>query len=309
MCVDRVSRSGVLPHPALVVWGVHRFLSVPASIYQLELRLPDAQTRTIDLPLPGGLVGSGPDCTGRVNDDRIPGKWLEVRIDGDAVHVTCLDGSSPAPVSVPVGHWCVLSAGHVRVVPASRTTYQTAVLERRLDRLFDVTDEPGWTDPYLEFVDDDGGGRFPMSVGHALTIGRRKTECDVALSDPGDQISRRHASIEWPAGQPVLRDYSTNGTFWRRPPEQTEFQGVGRDQPLCDGDLIRIGSWTLRFRWPHAALAEEVRKLPGPSSPMRLTPGVQAGRARRRRRINWTFLLASTLAVLCFVGIAWLLIN
>jgi len=54
------------------------------------------------------------------------------------------------------------------------------------------------------------GQRFSV-VKDSIILGR-VAGSDVVISDP--EVSRRHASITWERGQPVIRDLgSTNGTF------------------------------------------------------------------------------------------------
>ena len=284
----------------------HGPANVPASIYQLELRLSGAQTLRLAMPQTGGQVGSDPDCTIHVDDERIPEKWLTIQLQGDAVTFAPGEVGAGESYTVPIGHWCVLPDGHLRVTPTPRTTYQTAVLDKRLDGLAERGDRGEWAEPFLELAVGDSAKprRFPISVGRSVKIGRRKSECEVALPAGGDEISRHHASVEWRKGEPILRDHSTNGTFWSRPSQDTSFRGVGGGQPLADGDLIRIGSWTLCFRWPQAALARQLAPTTGRASPdSRTRRSIVGG----RRRIDVLFLAAVTLALLCLTGILWTL--
>ncbi|MDA8037557.1 MAG: DUF3662 and FHA domain-containing protein [Actinomycetota bacterium] len=70
-----------------------------------------------------------------------------------------------------------------------------------------------------------------------ITIGRLP-ECAVVLDDPN--VSRRHAQLRREGGQVVLVDLgSTNGT---------KVNGVTvREQRLVPGDVISVGTTTLRF--------------------------------------------------------------
>jgi DNA-binding winged helix-turn-helix (wHTH) protein len=101
---------------------------------------------------------------------------------------------------------------------------------------------------------EDGAGRvwlawkdrtFPLSEGNNV-IGR-DPRCDVWLDHAS--VSRRHARIRVPGGPdaPVLIDLqSTNGTFvgGRRIADAT---------PLADGDTIKVGSVTVKYReWTDA---------------------------------------------------------
>ncbi|NCO22266.1 MAG: FHA domain-containing protein, partial [Rhodobacterales bacterium] len=85
-----------------------------------------------------------------------------------------------------------------------------------------------------------GNGAPVVMVGRSLTIGRGP-ENDVCLPDPGKVISKTHCSIEENAGDVVLIDLSTNGTFlnYGKVP-------LGRTPtPLNDGDILTLGSYEL----------------------------------------------------------------
>ncbi len=84
------------------------------------------------------------------------------------------------------------------------------------------------------------GQRFSVAKD-SIIIGRVVGN-DVVINEPG--ISRRHASITWEGGQPVIRDLgSTNGTF---------VNGVRLTGPraLRDGDTIGLGKVQLGFECP-----------------------------------------------------------
>jgi DNA-binding winged helix-turn-helix (wHTH) protein len=74
------------------------------------------------------------------------------------------------------------------------------------------------------------------------TIIGRDPRCNVWLDHSG--VSRRHAQIRigTESDRPMLSDLgSTNGTFVRG-------QRVERPTPLADGDVIKVGSITVKFR-------------------------------------------------------------
>jgi hypothetical protein len=82
---------------------------------------------------------------------------------------------------------------------------------------------------------DDGQrisvGEEPLSIG-------RLAECDVVLAD--DSVSRRHAEVRRQGNEIVVRDLgSTNGT-------KVNGERVA-ERPLEDGDLLTVGTATLRF--------------------------------------------------------------
>jgi hypothetical protein len=89
--------------------------------------------------------------------------------------------------------------------------------------------------PVGSLVQPDGA-RIPIT-DDPVTIGRLP-ECDVVLTDPN--VSRRHAEVRRQNGQIVVVDLdSTNGT---------RVNGTGvREQRLDDGDVITVGTATLRF--------------------------------------------------------------
>ena len=87
---------------------------------------------------------------------------------------------------------------------------------------------------------------FALSKGDNI-IGR-DPRCDVWVDHSG--VSRRHAQIQIANGteRPVLTDLeSTNGTFLKG-------TRVVDAMPLTDGDVIKVGSVTLKFReWTEKA--------------------------------------------------------
>lgn len=83
---------------------------------------------------------------------------------------------------------------------------------------------------------------FPMS-GEAMTLGRAPTN-DVVLPDPTREISSNHAVIQYRAGDYVIVDTSTNGTFLNDDPEPLG----DLPTPLNHGDILRIGAYELEVR-------------------------------------------------------------
>jgi pSer/pThr/pTyr-binding forkhead associated (FHA) protein len=90
------------------------------------------------------------------------------------------------------------------------------------------------------------GQTFALADGE--TIIGRDPRCQVWLDHSG--VSRRHAQISIGQGsdRPMLTDLgSTNGTFVRG-------ERVEEPTPLADGDVIKVGSISVKFReWTDAA--------------------------------------------------------
>jgi DNA-binding winged helix-turn-helix (wHTH) protein len=90
------------------------------------------------------------------------------------------------------------------------------------------------------------GQTFALADGE--TIIGRDPRCQVWLDHSG--VSRRHAQISIGQGsdRPMLTDLgSTNGTFVRG-------ERVAGPTPLADGDVIKVGSISVKFReWTDAA--------------------------------------------------------
>ncbi|MDT8857523.1 type VI secretion system-associated FHA domain protein TagH [Paracoccaceae bacterium Fryx2] len=85
-----------------------------------------------------------------------------------------------------------------------------------------------------------GNGRPITMNGPSLTIGRGD-ENDLVLPDPEKLISKRHCAIEDHAGNIIVVDFSTNGTFlnYGKVP-------LGRvATPLNDGDILTMGTYEL----------------------------------------------------------------
>ncbi|MBR9862014.1 MAG: FHA domain-containing protein, partial [Rhodobacteraceae bacterium] len=92
---------------------------------------------------------------------------------------------------------------------------------------------------------------FPL-IGGALTIGRSETN-NVVLPDPTREISSSHAVVQERAGDYVIVDTSTNGTFLNG---ETEPLG-DFPTPLNDGDVLRIGSYEMQVVIAKAAAAAD----------------------------------------------------
>lgn len=106
----------------------------------------------------------------------------------------------------------------------------------------------------------------------SIVIGRMAGS-DMVISDP--EVSRRHASITWERGQPVIRDLgSTNGTF---------VNGVRLTGPraLHDGDTVGLGKVQLGFQCPAVAGAYPTVARPAPPPPAYAPPPSPAAEARR----------------------------
>jgi hypothetical protein len=94
-------------------------------------------------------------------------------------------------------------------------------------------------EPALEVTAGPGKGRvFPLAIASATSIGRARAN-DVVLED--EAVSAQHFRIRPEEGRFVLHDLgSTNGT-------RVNDRRVAR-HALQDGDLIRVGDTSLRFR-------------------------------------------------------------
>lgn len=114
-----------------------------------------------------------------------------------------------------------------------------------------------------ELIGQDGelaGARFPIG-GTGLTLGRHK---DNAVVIAGRDASRYHAEVVRRGGSYVLHDQnSSNGT---------QVNGVRvTSQALRNGDLITIGSVTLRFEEPEVTETLTSRRQPRPDPPATAT--------------------------------------
>lgn len=82
-------------------------------------------------------------------------------------------------------------------------------------------------------------GRPPMPLGSSTIVIGRSPECDISFDDAN--ISRRHAEIRVVLGAHVVSDLgSTNGTKVNGVP-------ITLERTLRDGDIIALGSHTIRF--------------------------------------------------------------
>jgi hypothetical protein len=136
------------------------------------------------------------------------------------------------------------------------------------------------------------GQRFSVSKD-SIIIGRM-VGSDVVVSD--SEVSRRHASITWERGQPVIRDLgSTNGTF---------VNGVRTTGPraLRDGDTVGLGKVQLGFQCP--AIAGAYPREARPAPPPAYAPPAEAGRGPGG--LSWlAFGLSGLAVVILLVAVAF----
>jgi predicted RecA/RadA family phage recombinase len=131
------------------------------------------------------------------------------------------------------------------------------------------------------------GQRFSVAKD-SIVIGRMMGN-DVVISDP--EVSRRHASITWERGQPILRDLgSTNGTF-------VNDVRLTRPQALSDGDTIGLGKVQLGFQCPALAEARPTVARPSPPPAYVPPPALPAEVERGPGGFSWTALGLFGLAV------------
>jgi len=102
------------------------------------------------------------------------------------------------------------------------------------------------------------GRRFSVAKD-SIIIGR-VAGSDVVIND--SEVSRRHASITWERGQPVIRDVgSTNGTL-------VNGVRITGPQALRDGDTIGLGKIPVSFHSPaEEKEAAQVVEQPEPAAP------------------------------------------
>jgi len=138
------------------------------------------------------------------------------------------------------------------------------------------------------------GQRFSVAKD-SIIIGR-VAGSDVVISDP--EVSRRHASITWERGQPILRDLgSTNGTF---------VNGVRLtgSQALSDGDTIGLGKVQLGFQCPALAEARPTVARPAPPPAYAPPPVSPAEVERGPGGFSWMALGLFGLAVVILLAAA-----
>ncbi len=118
-----------------------------------------------------------------------------------------------------------------RVVRVMQAELQQADAETRMQPATLVVEETqGRVRPGQVFV-----------VGGEAVIGR-SASAQVVL--PDEFVSQRHARLVARGGRYWIEDLgSTNGTYLNG-------QRIEAPAPLVDGDLLRLGTTTLRFRWP-----------------------------------------------------------
>ncbi|MDH4137427.1 MAG: NBR1-Ig-like domain-containing protein [Anaerolineae bacterium] len=140
------------------------------------------------------------------------------------------------------------------------------------------------------------GQRFSVAKD-SIILGRVRGS-DVVISDP--EVSRRHASITWERGQPVIRDLgSTNGTF-------VNGVRITGPQALRDGDTIGLGKVQLGFQCPAVAGAYPTVAGPAPRPPA-YAPPPPAPPAEARRGpggLSWMALGLFGLAVVILLVVA-----
>ncbi len=126
-----------------------------------------------------------------------------------------LDKIQVKGISEPVGiyriNWELDDTMHTRVAPS---TINTVVQNEK-----------------LSLVLHTGAAEFHLNKDTStLTIGR-DGNCDVAID--GDRVSRKHAQLQWAAGQIQLSDSSTNGTYVHRVGQPALF--VRRETIVIEG--------------------------------------------------------------------------
>jgi hypothetical protein len=139
------------------------------------------------------------------------------------------------------------------------------------------------------------GQRF-SAAKDSIILGRVR-DSDVVISDA--EVSRRHASITWERGQPVIRDLgSTNGTF-------VNGVRITGPQALRDGDTIGLGKIQLGFQCPAAAGAYPTVARPAPRPPAYAPPPAPPAEARKGPGgLSWMALGLFGLAVVILLVVA-----
>lgn len=112
-------------------------------------------------------------------------------------------------------------------------------------------------------------------AGERIAIGRGDAN-DLVLPDPDRTISSKHCFIEARAGDFVLIDTSTNGTFLNHGPDP-----VGAfPAPLNHGDVIALGPYQLTVQLAGAEAAKDpFAGIAAPIGQQQISPGVALGPA------------------------------
>ena len=117
---------------------------------------------------------------------------------------------------------------------------------------------------------------------HRFRVGRSPS-CDLRLPDPERSISREHFVLSLRAGELIVRDCSTNGTFYN----ETALNGSSR--ALRNGDRLRAGNWEMVVQTrsrpddqqPAPEWKDSTRRLKLPSTSTQLqAPAAPSGRGR-----------------------------
>ncbi|MEL6478800.1 MAG: type VI secretion system-associated FHA domain protein TagH, partial [Pseudomonadota bacterium] len=116
-----------------------------------------------------------------------------------------------------------------------------------------------------------GGQSHVEMQGGSLTIGRGE-ENDLALPDPDRTLSKRHCVLEERAGEYIVTDISTNGTFLNYGAERLG----DLPTPLNHGDVILLGPYELVVEisaGAGAAQADPFAAAPPPLEDAPVSPG------------------------------------
>jgi pSer/pThr/pTyr-binding forkhead associated (FHA) protein len=241
-------------------------------VYRLTIRLeglPDEHH--VDLARDVALVGRRPGVDVPLPHADVGGVHLRLERTGSAV--TVIDGASMSGTAVngeplpPGGRRLLVSGDQIRVAgrfhlaylarsPASTPTGNAstgAMARAMVAGVLGSLPAGRDTTPWLEIVAGPSGLRrvHLPAPGQPLVIGRGES-CDLRLSDDG--LSREHLRISRSlTGASVVELGSKNGTRLRRRP-----LAVGQEQPLLDGDELRLGACVLVYRDPTDAYLQEL---------------------------------------------------